>query len=358
MTNLSLRRVSKSYGSLDIIKPLDLDIKAGELVVFVGPSGCGKSTLLRLISGLEDLDGGELWIDGERADQIPPAKRNIAMVFQSYALYPHMTIAENIGFSLKLAGMPKQHIATAVQKIASILHLGDLLLRKPGQLSGGQRQRVAIGRALVRDPKIMLLDEPLSNLDASLRVEMRLELARLHRELGAIMVYVTHDQMEALTLADRVVVLKDGVIEQVGTPMELYTKPQNTFVAQFVGSPKMNLFPDRVCDDDGNVHLGEDVFIRMPNTPPGGKASVGLRPEHLGIAADGSTGLFGEVTAIEQMGSDTFVYFNAETNTPAVARLPGMCAIRVGDKMKFAVRPENCHLFSDNGCRIANAPSV
>jgi ABC-type sugar transport system ATPase subunit len=356
MSNVSLRKVSKSYGPLDIVKAVDLDIKAGELVVFVGPSGCGKSTLLRMISGLEDLNGGEIWIGDKRADPIPPAKRDIAMVFQSYALYPHMTVAENIGFSLKLAGVPKSDITRRVEDVAVLLRLDDLLERKPGQLSGGQRQRVAIGRALVRDPKIVLLDEPLSNLDAALRVEMRIELARLHRKLGATMIYVTHDQMEAMTLADRVVVLKDGQIEQVGTPMELYSKPANAFVAQFVGSPKMNLFPARICSENNEVCLGGRVRFDAPAVSEDADIVVGLRPEHMAIVKDATPALSGHVTAVEQTGADTYVYFDAEMNTPAVARLPGMTSINIGDNVRFTVPQDACHLFSTAGKRLNTAP--
>src|SRR3954452_4537961 len=243
MADVKLRGIIKSFGELTIIKGIDLDIRDNEFVVFVGPSGCGKSTLLRLIAGLEEITDGELWIDGMEVSDLPPAQRGIAMVFQSYALYPHMTVYENMGFGLKIAKYKKDEIARRVENAARILQIEHLLDRKPKELSGGQRQRVAIGRAIVREPKVFLFDEPLSNLDAALRGQTRVEIARLHRELGATTIYVTHDQVEAMTLADRVVVLRDGAIEQVGAPLELYHRPSNRFVAGFIGSPKMNFLP-------------------------------------------------------------------------------------------------------------------
>ena len=267
MATLTLRDIQKSYGSLSVIKSLDLEVADREFVVFVGPSGCGKSTLLRMIAGLEEISGGDLIIDGQRMNDIGPADRGLAMVFQSYALYPHMTVRQNMGFALRLARVPKAEREKKVDEAARILQLEPYLDRKPGQMSGGQRQRVAIGRAIVRNPKIFLFDEPLSNLDAALRGQMRIELARLHEELQATMIYVTHDQIEAMTMADKIVVLQAGVIEQVGTPLQLYHHPANLFVAGFIGSPRMNFLKGRVAGLDGTgvaVELAGGALIAVP----------------------------------------------------------------------------------------------
>lgn len=352
MTDLALKNVVKKFGELSVIQDVSLDIDSGELVVFVGPSGCGKSTLLRMIAGLEDISSGKFWIGDRRADRLPAAARDIAMVFQSYALYPHMTLGENIGFPLKLAKEPREVIDSKVREIGRILRLEKLLDRKPGQISGGQRQRVAIGRALARDPKVILLDEPLSNLDAALRLEMRVELSRLHQQLGATMIYVTHDQVEAMTLADRIVIMRDGVVEQVGTPLELYTRPANTFVAEFIGSPKMNIFAaplNRGHETGPLLHLSDDLRLEVPNAP-GDSLLAGIRPEHLTPVSEG--GLRGEVTSVEHLGADTFVYFRTTETPNAVARLNGIADVRVGEAIGFTASSELWHLFNSEGFRL------
>ncbi|WP_421780985.1 ABC transporter ATP-binding protein [Kiloniella litopenaei] len=367
MTALSLKNINKSFGDIRVIQNINLNIKPGEFVVFVGPSGCGKSTLLRMIAGLEDISSGEFRIGDRRADQLPASERDIAMVFQSYALYPHMTLAENIGFPLRLGKLPKETIHKKVQEIASILKLEHLLDRKPGQISGGQRQRVAIGRSLARDPKVILLDEPLSNLDAALRLEMRIELAKLHKQLAATMIYVTHDQVEAMTLADRIVILNNGEIVQTGAPLELYQAPVNTFVAEFIGSPKMNIFPASVPEQKSQTTsiqiTGTNNYIetKASNLKPeamqtGKKLQIGIRPEHLvplNAGEKGSTGeIRGTITSVEQLGSDTYIYFNSEANQQAVARLNGMTQASPGESIRFTVSPEHHHIFCESGNRI------
>jgi multiple sugar transport system ATP-binding protein len=311
MTSVVLKDIRKSFGSLEVIKGIDLTVEKGEFCVFVGPSGCGKSTLLRMISGLETSSSGQIVIDGEDVTHAEPSKRGIAMVFQSYALYPHLTVRENIGFGLSLAGRPKSEIAEKVEKTAESLQLTHLLDRKPKALSGGQRQRVAIGRAIIRNPKVFLFDEPLSNLDAALRSQMRMELTDLHARLGATMIYVTHDQVEAMTMADKIVVLNAGRIEQVGSPMDLYNNPVSPFVAGFIGSPKMNLY-------DGEVAAAE------------GCTTYGIRPEHLALSK--SEGKWqGQVRHIERLGADTVVYLNHPVLKQIVARVPGDFEISSGD---------------------------
>ena len=303
MADVKLSGVRKSFGDVDVIKGVDLSIEQGEFVVFVGPSGCGKSTLLRMISGLEDITSGDLSIGGQRMNDVDPSKRGVAMVFQTYALYPHMTVRENMGFALRFAGVPKDEVARKVAEAAKILDLEPLMERKPKALSGGQRQRVAIGRAIVRDPKVFLFDEPLSNLDAELRVHMRIEIARLHRTLGTTIVYVTHDQVEAMTLADKIVVLRAGLIEQVGAPLELYDNPANTFVAGFIGSPRMNFFEGRVVGGEGArcvVELsgfsGASIAVALGGPLPavGTEVSVGIRPEHFGDDGDSAGSRFSQ----------------------------------------------------------------
>src|SRR5210317_1327517 len=292
MGQIVLNQVRKSFGDVEVIPPLDLTINDGEFCVFVGPSGCGKSTLLRLIAGLEDVTSGDISIDGQSATELPPAKRGLAMVFQSYALYPHMSVRKNIAFPLRMAGLPKDEIEKRVTNAARVLNLTDYLDRRPGQLSGGQRQRVAIGRAIVREPAAFLFDEPLSNLDAALRVGMRLEISELHKRLETTMIYVTHDQVEAMTMADKIVVLQAGVIEQVGSPLELYKEPRNTFVAGFIGSPKMN-------------------FIEGEEAAKHDAATIGVRPEHLDVST--SEGRWkAKVGVAEHLGSDTFLYVHPE----------------------------------------------
>ncbi|RED46101.1 ABC transporter ATP-binding protein [Aestuariispira insulae] len=351
MTGLTLKQVNKKFGEFPVIHEVDLSIDSGELVVFVGPSGCGKSTLLRLIAGLEDITSGEFWIGGQRADQLLAAARNIAMVFQSYALYPHMTVAENIGFPLKLAKLPRARIAEKVAAVGESLRLGALFDRKPGQLSGGQRQRVAIGRALARDPKVLLLDEPLSNLDAALRLEMRMELSRLHKQLAATMVYVTHDQVEAMTLADRIVIMREGKVEQVGTPLELYSRPANVFVAEFIGSPKMNVFSADLDRSGGNpvIRLSEQTALSAEGAA-GSRVFAGIRPEHMTPVDDG--GLRGVVTAVEHLGADTLVHFDSAFMEGGIARINGISGVRTGENIGFQVAAEQYHLFSENGNRL------
>ncbi len=333
MGQIVLNQVKKQFGDVVVIPPLDLNIEDGEFVVFVGPSGCGKSTLLRLIAGLEDVSGGSIVIDGAEAADQPPAKRGLAMVFQSYALYPHMTVRKNIAFPLKMAKMAQEEIDQRVENAAKVLNLTDYLDRKPGQLSGGQRQRVAIGRAIVRQPAAFLFDEPLSNLDAALRVGMRLEISELHKRLATTMIYVTHDQVEAMTMADKIVVLNAGSIEQVGSPLELYRSPKNRFVAGFIGSPKMNFIEGEVAKSLG-------------------AASIGIRPEHLVVSKEIGD-WEGRVGVAEHLGSDTFIHIHdtglAETIT---VRVDGEVDFKHGDSVKLSMRSEMIHLFDENGNRI------
>lgn len=326
MTSVVLKDIRKSFGSLEVIKGIDLTVEKGEFCVFVGPSGCGKSTLLRMISGLETSSFGQIVIDGEDVTHAEPSKRGIAMVFQSYALYPHLTVRENIGFGLSLAGRPKREIAEKVEKTAESLQLTHLLNRKPKALSGGQRQRVAIGRAIIRNPQVFLFDEPLSNLDAALRSQMRMELTDLHAKLGATMIYVTHDQVEAMTMADKIVVLNAGRIEQVGSPMDLYNNPVSPFVAGFIGSPKMNLY-------DGEVAAAE------------GCATYGIRPEHLALSK--SEGKWqGQVRHIERLGADTVVYLDHPTLKQIVARVPGDFEIESGEVVHASPMSGKEHRFA------------
>jgi multiple sugar transport system ATP-binding protein len=330
MGNITLRNVRKAFGDAVIIPNADLDIETGEFVVFVGPSGCGKSTLLRLIAGLEDLTSGHILIDGKDVSDTPPSKRGLSMVFQSYALYPHMSVRNNIAFGLKMAGMAKPEIDQKVAKAAATLNLTDYLDRKPRQLSGGQRQRVAIGRAIVRQPKAFLFDEPLSNLDAALRVNMRVEIMQLHQDLGATMIYVTHDQVEAMTMADRIVVLNRGNIEQVGSPLELYNNPDSLFVAGFIGSPKMN-------------------FIDGALAAKHGAHTIGIRPEHLNI---GTTGWRGKILLTEHLGSDSFLHVDAGEAGRLVVRADGDFAKKPGDSIAISPVASRLHRFNENGLAI------
>ncbi|MCC5966592.1 MAG: sn-glycerol-3-phosphate ABC transporter ATP-binding protein UgpC [Natronohydrobacter sp.] len=332
MGNLSLNKVCKSFGQVDVIRDVDLEVKDGEFCVFVGPSGCGKSTLLRMIAGLEDITSGDVCIDGSVVNTVPPSKREIAMVFQSYALYPHLNVRDNMGLGLKQAGQPRAEIAEKVDRAAKMLDLEKYLTRRPGELSGGQRQRVAIGRAIVRKPKLFLFDEPLSNLDAALRVQTRIEIANLHRELGATMIYVTHDQVEAMTLADRIVVLRDGRIEQVGAPMELYNNPANEFVAGFIGSPKMN-------------------FLNAPALSQPGR-SLGIRPEHLTLSRDGGL-IEGRVSHVEHLGGETLIYLRAEPHGLITVRLFGEHAASVDDRAFVTPDMARAFHFGDDGLRLA-----
>ena len=336
MPFLQLSGFQKSFGDSHIIKGIDLAIEKGEFIVFVGPSGCGKSTLLRLIAGLEDVSSGTLTLEGRDITHLASSKRDLAMVFQSYALYPHMSVYENMSFALKLAKADPAVIKQKVERAADILNLTAYLQRTPKELSGGQRQRVAIGRAIVRSPKVFLFDEPLSNLDAALRGQTRVEIARLHRELGATTIYVTHDQVEAMTLADRVVVLRDGVIEQVGTPLELYDRPANQFVAQFIGTPRMNLIPS--------------AQLALPLGETGG--FVGLRPEYLQLTEPDQSALRGKIELIEALGAETLVYVNTGAELPIVTRQTQRCARHVGEEVGLQFDPVHAHLFDAQG-RIA-----
>ena len=333
MGQIVLNQVTKSFGEVTVIPPLDLEIEDGEFVVFVGPSGCGKSTLLRLIAGLEDVSGGQIEIDGKDATQVPPAKRGLAMVFQSYALYPHMSVRKNITFPLRMAGLDKAEQNRRVEGAAKVLNLTDYLDRRPGQLSGGQRQRVAIGRAIVREPAAFLFDEPLSNLDAALRVGMRLEISELHERLKTTMIYVTHDQVEAMTMADKIVVLHAGLIEQVGSPLELYHRPRNEFVAGFIGSPKMN-------------------FLTGTEADARGAHTIGIRPEH--IAASASEGAWtGRVGVSEHLGSDTFFHVHIEgRDEPITVRASGELSLHHGDTIYLTPDEERIHRFDEQDLRI------
>ena len=362
MSTVELKAVRKNYGSVEIIKGIDLSVRDREFVVFVGPSGCGKSTLLRMIAGLEEITSGDLIIDGDRVNDVPPDERGLAMVFQSYALYPHMTVADNMGFALKLAGVGREERNRKVEVAARILQLDPLLGRRPGQLSGGQRQRVAIGRAIVRQPRVFLFDEPLSNLDAALRVQMRIELARLHRELQATMIYVTHDQVEAMTMADRIVVLRAGVIEQVGTPLELYNNPANTFVASFIGSPKMNLIPAKVASIDAagaTVTLPGAATLRLPanagSLPAGSAATLGLRPEGIVFAPDGP--IAGEVSVVEHLGGETLAYVDIGEDVLVTVKSGGDDPVSVGQAVRLALRTRHPLLFDSAGRAVTPARS-
>jgi multiple sugar transport system ATP-binding protein len=329
-------------------------------VVFVGPSGCGKSTLLRLVAGLEDITSGRLMFDGEEVNDLPPAERGIAMVFQSYALYPHMSVYENMAFGLKLAKLGKEGIDQRVREAARILQIEHLLDRKPKQLSGGQRQRVAIGRAIVRDPRVFLFDEPLSNLDAALRVQMRIEIAKLHHALDATMIYVTHDQVEAMTLADRIVVLNGGVVEQFGSPLELYHHPQNLFVAGFIGSPKMNFLEGEVAGAAGNavtVRLVDGTTLLAPVGPDGARAgekvTVGMRPEHLLEGGGGDSEIRGHVVAVEHLGGETYIYLERGGIEPLVVRADGASKVKIDEILPIGVPANACYLFDSEGQAFA-----
>jgi len=353
MATIELRSVCKSFGNVEVIRNANITVADNEFVIFVGPSGCGKSTLLRLLSGLEELTSGEIYIDGERIDHMPPAQRGIAMVFQSYALYPHMTVAENMGYSLRVARQSKDEIARKVQKAAEILQLTELLDRKPKALSGGQRQRVAIGRAIVRDPKVFLFDEPLSNLDAKLRVQMRIELSNLHRSLKSTMIYVTHDQIEAMTMADKIVVLRNGVVEQVGAPLDLYYRPDNVFVAGFIGSPAMNFFPGRVVQVAGKqltAAFEDDVDVTFTCATPqtlavGESVTLGVRPEHFDVGEEGEAGFGGDVHAVERLGGETYVYLHTPSGKEILVHAAGDRAVNAGDNVKISFTLGQAHLF-------------
>tara|TARA_R110000737_G_scaffold344081_1_gene370871 strand:- start:129 stop:1220 length:1092 start_codon:yes stop_codon:yes gene_type:complete len=349
-SGVRLNRLHKSYGAVQVIHDISLDIVSGEFVVFVGPSGCGKSTLLRMIAGLEDVTAGDVLIGGTDVTEHDPSDRGIAMVFQTYALYPHMTVGENMGFGLKAARRPKAEIQSKIRAAAETLKLTDYLDRRPGQLSGGQRQRVAIGRAIVRDPEVFLFDEPLSNLDAELRVDMRIEIARLHRELGNTMIYVTHDQTEAMTLADKIVVLRSGRIEQVGAPSELYQNPDNIFVAGFIGSPSMNILDaERVGD---RLRVAESM-IDGPRLAgdfgPAGALKLGVRPEHLRLSAEGLTFV---VEFTEYLGGVTYLYGKLADGQSCIVEAPRRQRVGAGEICHVTAAPEDLYLFDANGMRL------
>ncbi len=355
MATVELKKAVKRFGSVEVIHGVDLQLAHGEFVVFVGPSGCGKSTLLRMIAGLEELSDGEIYIGGTDVTNVAAVDRGIAMVFQSYALYPHMSVAENMSFGLRMNGVDKQVIEEKVAKAADTLQLSELLDRKPKNLSGGQRQRVAIGRAIVRDPKVFLFDEPLSNLDAELRVEMRLQIAKLHQQLDSTMIYVTHDQVEAMTMADKIVVLRAGHVEQVGSPLELYHHPANLFVAGFIGSPKMNFLEATITQPSANrteVQLADGtrviVAANTENASTGSKATIGMRPEDLS-GSDGDSKLTLKVDVLEQLGGTTFVYGKCAGVENFVVERPGSETIVMNADLSVSINADRCYLFDDKG---------
>ncbi|GAB4354020.1 MAG: sn-glycerol-3-phosphate ABC transporter ATP-binding protein UgpC [Oricola sp.] len=359
MADVELRKLQKSFGSVDVIHGVDLSIRSGEFTVFVGPSGCGKSTLLRLVAGLEEATAGQILIGGADVTRVDPADRGVAMVFQSYALYPHMSVEENMGFGLRMTGTDRAVIRERVTKAAQILHLEQLLERKPKQLSGGQRQRVAIGRAIVREPSVFLFDEPLSNLDAELRVQMRLEIAKLHNDLGATMIYVTHDQVEAMTLADKIVVLNAGRIEQVGAPLDLYRDPDNIFVAGFIGSPKMNFLAGTVKSvADGMATVALDAHETAPFAVPAGSGlangspvTVGIRPEHFN--ARGTAHIDAPIDVIEHLGGVSYGYCGAGEDNPLTIALGEQDSAVPGQTYRAGFDPSQAFLFDpDSGLRI------
>lgn len=351
MARIELQTISKAYGSVEVMRDVNLTIEDGEFIVLVGPSGCGKSTLLRMIAGLEPITGGEFRIDGKRMNEVPPRDRDMAMVFQSYALYPHMDVARNMGFSLEIRKSATEERVSKVEAAAKTLGLTDLTKRLPKALSGGQRQRVAMGRAIVRDPSAFLFDEPLSNLDAALRVEMRLEIARLHQRLAATMIYVTHDQVEALTLADRIVVLNAGDIQQVGTPLELYERPANKFVAQFIGSPTMNILS--VEQSGRGIQLKDGTVLQLANGSDKSSArELGVRPEHLNVVTPEKAHLSGVAELVEHLGSDTNIHAKVPGVGQVLVRQHGHFPLKAGEPVDIALDLEKAHLFDADGRRL------
>lgn len=365
MSEVNLTGIHKSFDATPVLRNVDIDVRDGEFMVFVGPSGCGKTTLMRTIAGLERPDSGQVTIQGADVTQAHPARRGVAMVFQSYALYPHMTVRENIGFGLKVSGQPASSVREKVEEAARILQIEALLDRKPAMLSGGQRQRVAIGRSIVRDPHVFLFDEPLSNLDAALRVQMRLELIKLHRRLGATMVYVTHDQVEAMTMADRIVVLNQGYVEQIGTPMDLYERPTNQFVAGFIGSPKMNFL-------DVTVEEAESDFVRVQlpgNTAsmslpvngdriwPGANLTMGIRPEHLERSDGDDQGVVveGRTTIVEHLGGEILAHVAITDGVEIQIKMAGHEAIAVDERIALRLPESSCHLFDEQGESVSRS---
>ncbi|MHA7924252.1 MAG: maltose/maltodextrin ABC transporter ATP-binding protein MalK [Marinobacter sp.] len=357
MASVTLRNICKSYDEFPVTRDVNLDIQDGEFVVFVGPSGCGKSTLLRMIAGLEDITSGDMYIGNDRVNNLPPKEREVGMVFQSYALYPHMDVAENMAFGLKLAKTNKTEINRRVQDAANLLQLDKLLERKPKDLSGGQRQRVAIGRTIVREPEVFLFDEPLSNLDASLRVQMRIEISRLHKRLGATMVYVTHDQVEAMTMADKIVALDNGTIAQVGKPMELYHYPATRFVAGFIGSPKMNFIDCTVAaasSQSATVVMPGDHRLELPvngaELSEGEIVTLGIRPEHLSEDQEAELYMDGEVHVVERLGYQTLVHLDVNNVEGVITmRTDGSNPIQEGARMTLGMNANKCHLFRQDG---------
>lgn len=346
MATLELVNVHKSFGSTEVIKDMNLQVNDGELVVFVGPSGCGKSTMLRMIAGLETLSSGEIRIGGKRIDHEPPANRGIAMVFQSYALYPHKDVRGNLGFALRHAKVPKAEIDRRVNIAAEILELDALMDRKPRELSGGQRQRVAIGRAIVREPEVFLFDEPLSNLDAALRVHMRVEILKLHQRLKNTLVYVTHDQVEAMTLADRIVVFRAGKVEQIGTPLELYRTPANRFVAGFIGSPAMNFL--KATSNGSSISIANADICK--SQAPAGSVTLGVRPEHLNMDSNGA--FSGTVQVFEHLGGESFVHLLMNDGQTLIAKLDGEYQFSPGENCQLGIDSEKCHVFDEQDQRI------
>jgi multiple sugar transport system ATP-binding protein len=356
MANVVMKGVRKAFGSVEIIKGIDLTLNHGEFVVFVGPSGCGKSTLLRLIAGLEDITSGTMEIGGKVVNDLPPKDRSIAMVFQSYALFPHMTVYDNVAFGLNIAKAPKEEVERKVQEASRILKMENLLQRKPSQLSGGQRQRVAIGRAIVRNPEVFLFDEPLSNLDAALRVNTRAEIAKLHRDLGATMIYVTHDQVEAMTLADKIVVLEAGKVRQVGSPLQLYHMPDNQFVAGFIGSPKMNFIPVTAVSSSAqgitvnSPDFGQKLIpVTAGNVKAGDKLILGIRPEDMEAGDKGDIVMPGQVELVERLGHETFVEVVTKGGATATALISGTTMVEVGHELTLFFSASDCHLFDAAG---------
>ena len=354
MANIKVDKVNKFFGNVQVIKDVSLEIKSQSFTVLVGPSGCGKSTMLRMIAGLEDINSGTISIDGKVVNDLPPKERHIAMVFQSYALYPHMTVFDNMAFGLKLEKRSKEEIDERVQEAAKILQIQDYLTRKPKQLSGGQRQRVAIGRAITRKPQVFLFDEPLSNLDAALRVQMRVELAKLHDKLNATMIYVTHDQTEAMTMADDIVVLNGGVISQKGSPLDLYNNPNNLFVGGFIGSPKMNLISSKIIgksNDKTELDLMGSSKITIPKSSStaseGDLVMLGIRPEHLTVNQESDGSWESKVFVVEKLGSGTFLYLEKE-GEPLVVQTEGDSEIKVGDTVKVGFSSSRCHIFDSS----------
>ena len=360
MAEVTLRGVKKSYGEVEVIHGVDCTIADGELIVIVGPSGCGKSTLLRMVAGLEKITAGEISIGERVVNNLEPADRDIAMVFQNYALYPHMSVYNNMAYGLKIRGMAKGEIEERVRKAAEILELGDLLKRKPRQLSGGQRQRVAMGRAIVREPAVFLFDEPLSNLDAKLRVQMRLEIKKLQQRLNITSVYVTHDQVEAMTLGDRLMVLNGGIVEQIGSPLDLYDRPQTVFVAGFIGSPAMNFFAGRIREDASAIELSGGDRLPLPNhgtkAEAGRPVTVGVRPEHFEIATNGDAAVDLTVDVIEELGADTIIHgqFGGDRTSLAV-RVQGFRNAKRGAVLPLRAEPAHIHVFDSESGRRLNA---